>query len=227
MAAAITAIASARSYMKVPVTHSIQIGIKAFRTGENIFREAAVMLDDAASAPYNTDGLIFTPNAAPLPLGRGSWTVQLKWKPASHNTIDFLVLTERDSDGVDLVNTRFREDSGATVRHKILRLFVGSRKDAAFADPRATILGGEPLPTSLEEGDYRAVEFRPSEPRDPMAAICYVALGEGGSDPAGAAPAARKSQDSRGPCVPSSRGCRRIGSFGVSSRRHHLRPVRH
>ena len=192
MASAITALAAAKPYMKVPPAHSVQIGIKAFRTGENIFREAAVMLDDAASAPYNTDGLIFTPNASSLPLGRGSWPAQLKWKPASHNTIDFLVVTERNPEGGDLVGTRFREDSGSTVRHKILRLFVGSKKDAAFADPRATILGGEPLPSSLEDGDYRAVEFRPSEPRDPMAAICYVALGEGSSDPAGAAPAATR-----------------------------------
>ena len=201
MAAAVTALSAARSIIRVPAQHALQIGMKSFRTADNIFRDAAaVCLDDAKSAPYNTDGLIFTPNAAALPLGSGTWAAQLKWKPASHNTIDFLVIveTERGADGAPLTNgpdqitTKAREDTGSTVRLKTLRLFVGSRKDAAFADPRMTVLSGEPLPSSLEDGDYRAVEFRPSEPRDPMAAICYVAIGEGGDDPAGAAPAAAR-----------------------------------
>ena len=199
MSAAVSALATARQVIKVPVSQEIQIGIKSFRTADNIFRDAAaIVLDDAVTAPYVTDGLIFTPNADPLPLGRGTWAAQLKWKPASHNTIDFLVVIdkERGSDGapteVDLIATKVREDSGATVQHKTLRLFVGSKRDAAFADPRKTVTSGEPLPASLDDGEYRAVEFRPSEPRDPMAAICYVALGEGGSDPAGAAPAATR-----------------------------------
>ena len=190
ISAAITALSNTKQIVKVPVTHALQIGMKSFRTAENVFRDAAaIVLDDAKSAPYVTDGLIFTPNAASLPLGRGTWPSQLKWKPASHNTIDFLVVVEKEN-GNDMITTKYRDDAGSTVRLKTLRLFVGSRKDAAFADPRLTILGGEPLPTSLDDGEYRAVEFRPSEPRDPMAAICYVAIGEGGSDPAGAAPAA-------------------------------------
>jgi hypothetical protein len=199
MSAAVSALATARQAVKVPVAQEIQIGIKSFRTADNIFRDAAaIVLDDAVTAPYVTDGLIFTPNADPLPLGRGTWAAQLKWKPASHNTIDFLVIIdkERGPDGapteVDLIATKVREDSGTSVQHKTLRLFVGSKRDAAFADPRKTVTSGEPLPASLDDGEYRAVEFRPSEPRDPMAAICYVALGEGSSDPAGAAPAATR-----------------------------------
>jgi len=178
MATAITGLGTAKQVVKVPANQELQIGIKAFRTAPNIFRDAAaIVLDDAKSTPYTTDGLIFTPNEAPLPLGRGSWSAQLKWKPASHNTIDFLVIVdkERGADGsplpVDLVTIR------DTKRTKALRLFVGSKRDAAFADPRKTLTSGEPLPTSLDGGEYRAVEFRPSEPRDPMAAICYVAIG--------------------------------------------------
>jgi len=178
MATAITGLSTARQTIKVPANQELQIGIKAFRTAPNIFRDAAaIVLDDALSAPYTTDGLIFTPNEAPLPLGRGSWAAQLKWKPASHNTIDFLVIVdkERTVDGsptaVDQISMK------GTQRVKTLRLFVGSKRDAAFADPRKTVTSGEPLPASLDDGEYRAVEFRPSEPRDPMAAICYVAIG--------------------------------------------------
>jgi hypothetical protein len=183
----------------VPSTQNLQIGMKTFRTaqGLNLFRDAAAsILEDAKLASYNTDGLIFTPNSEPLPIGRGTWAAQLKWKPPHENTIDFLVLVDRERDkagaptAADAIGSKYREDSGQTVRYKTLRLFVGSNKDAAFSDPRTTVLSGAPLPRSLEEGEWQAVEFRPLEPRDPMAAICYVAIGEGGSDPAGATAAA-------------------------------------
>ena len=183
---------SAKPYQPVPPAFQLQIGMKTFRTGANLFRDAITpMLDDARAAPYATDGLIFTPNAAPLPLGGGTWAAQLKWKPPHENTIDFLVAFEKEKGGsIDLVGTKFREDSGQTVRYKTMRLFVGSSRDVAFADPRATILGAEPLPASLEEGEYRPVEFRPMEPRDPMASTCYIAIGESASDPAAATRAA-------------------------------------
>jgi hypothetical protein len=177
----------------VPAQHNIQFGIKSFRTAEGVelFREAAAaVLEDAKAAPYNTDGLIFTPNADPLPIGRGTWADQLKWKPPHENTIDFLVIVDKERTkeggvtGVDAIGVKYREDSGQTVRYKTLRLFVGSNRDKAFADPRKTILGEEALPASVDEGEWREVEFRPSTPRDPMAAICYAAIGEGSGDPA-------------------------------------------
>jgi hypothetical protein len=202
MAGVIAAFAGATQTKRgVPVAHDLRIGMKTFRSAkagtDDIFLDAAVnTLEDAKTAIYNTDGLIFTPNAAPLPLGRGTWPEQLKWKPPHENTIDFLVIVDRERDRkgmptpVEAIGTKYREDAGRTVRYKTLRLFVGSSRDAAFADPRTTVLSGEPLPRSLEAGEWREVEFRPTEPRDPMAATCYVALGEGAMDPAGAAPAA-------------------------------------
>ena len=184
----------------VPAAENLQVGMKTFRAavGADIFQAgAAATLEDAKSAPYNTDGLIFTPNSAPLPVGRGgTWAEQLKWKPPQENTIDFLIVVDRERDpagkllDTEAVGTKYREDSGQTVRYKTLRLFVGSSRDAAFADPRSTVLGDSPLPRSLEEGEWHEVEFRPVDPRDPMASICYVAIGEGRADPAGATAAA-------------------------------------
>jgi hypothetical protein len=203
MAQTVGALNSATQTVRgIPSGFNIQIGMKTFRSAAgggsvDIFRDAAAaVLEDAKSAPYTTDGLIFTPNASPLPLGKGSWPEQLKWKPSEWNTIDFLVLVdkERTADGkitdVDAISTKYREDTGKTVRYKTLRLFVGGKRDAAFSDPRRTVLSGEPLPVSLEEGEYREIEFRPTAPRDPMAAICYVPISEGAEDPAGATPAA-------------------------------------
>lgn len=176
---------AAQTLAGMPATQNLQVGVKTFRsaTGMTLFREAATTLEVAKGAAYNTDGLIFTPNAAPNPVGRGTWLEQLKWKPPHENTIDFLVIVDRERTktgeitGVDAVSTAFREDTGQTVRFKTLRLFVGSSRDVAFADPRRTVLGGEPLPTTLHEGDWHEVEFRPTEPRDPMASVCYAPLG--------------------------------------------------
>jgi hypothetical protein len=173
---------------RIPPHHDIQFGTKSFMTaeGEALFRQAAAaVLANAEDAPYNTDGLIFTPNAAPLPIGRGTWADQLKWKPPHENTIDFLVVFEKEqtamgtATAVDAVGIKYREDTGQTVRFKTMRLFVGSNRDAAFADPRLTVLDSErSLPVSLEEGKWREVEFRPQSPRDPMASICYLEIPE-------------------------------------------------
>lgn len=186
--------AATQTVRGIPASENLQISMKTFRSaaGDDIFQSCVATLEDARSAPYNTDGLIFTPNAAALPLGRGTWAEQLKWKPPHENTIDFLVIVDRErgKDGkplpTDAIGNKYRDDSGQTVRFKTLRLFVGSSRDAAFADPRTTVLGGEPLPATMDNGEWREVEFRPVDPRDPMASICYVAIGEGSADPAGA-----------------------------------------
>ena len=203
MSAAVAELTKAEMAVRgVPANQMLQINVKTFRIageGDAIFRDAAAgMLADAKTASYNTDGLIFSPNSAPMPLGRGTWAEQLKWKPAAENTIDFLVIAdvERGKDGrpismAETVGTKYREDTGQTVRYKTLRLFVGGTRNPALADPRATVLGDGPLPSGPEEGEWREQEFRPTDPRDPMAAVCYVAIGAGLGDPAGAAPAAQ------------------------------------
>jgi hypothetical protein len=201
MADAIRALGTSRQTVRgIPVSADIQIGMKSFRTvseGGNLFRDAiSAVLDGAKTAPYNTDGVILTPNAAALPIGKRSWPEQLKWKPPADNTIDFLVLVDKERDArghptaVDAIATKYREDAGHTVRFKTLRLFVGSSRDGAYSDPRSTVLGDGPLPTSTEEGAWRPVEFRPTDPRDPMASLCYIGIGEGSADPAGATAAA-------------------------------------
>ena len=192
----------------IPKHHSLAIMMKTFQTSpetpEGIFKEAASVLDRLASTrPYHTDGLIFTPNNAPMPRNVNTWPAQMKWKPASMNSVDFLVVTEkeRDSEGrptaTEAVATRFRDDTQQMVRYKTLRLFVGSSVDPALVDPRDTILNAKPYPSSTERarGEYRPVEFAP-QPPDPMGALCYVALDAGITDAAGAAPAARMSSDS-------------------------------
>ena len=176
-------------FTKIPDTSKLSIQMKKFETPERkdepngIFAKARLVLFRSETAPYHTDGLIFTPNADPLPKHESTWMKQFKWKPAEENSVDFLVLTERERNeegkptAKELIETHSREDTHQMVAHKTLRLFVGSKVDPAFEDPRQWILSKSPLPTSLRgrQGEYRAVEFAP-EPPDPMASLCYVPL---------------------------------------------------
>lgn len=175
----------------IPSQHSLSIFAKTFQYPEHvddplgIFKEAASVLDRLrTSPPYHTDGLIFTPNADPLPKNVNTWNKQFKWKPASMNSVDFLVSTEKERDihgkstNVELITTKLQEDTNQIVRHKTLRLFVGSSVDPALVDPRDTILHKRPFPPSLDRAaTYRPIEFAP-DPPDPMASVCYVSTSD-------------------------------------------------
>ncbi len=193
---AIGVLANAQRTVVAPKSQALSLFMKTFltpmdRTDVNgIFHEAASILDRLkVDPPYHSDGLIFTPNNAGLPKLQSSWPAQFKWKPASENTIDFLVMVEKDKEtGADLVNVRTQEDANQIVRYKTLRLFVGSNTHPALANPRDAILQKKPLPESLQRGEYRPVEFAP-QPADPMASVCYMALNAGATNPAGASDA--------------------------------------
>ena len=172
---------------KIPAHRKLSIDAKQFRMATKLpdktgalFKVAAETLERSRLANYHTDGLIFTPNAAPLPRHVKTWKEQFKWKPASMNSVDFLVTTEKERTaqgrltGAEVIRTQYREDTKTMVRFKTLRLFVASSKDDAFIDPRFTVLHMKPLPTSLDaRGEYRPIEFSP-QPPDPMGSVCYV-----------------------------------------------------
>jgi hypothetical protein len=161
----------------IPPSKSLQISMKTFQPTVDpsvpggIFIEAKSVLDRLSiSPPYHIDGLIFTPNASPLPKGRGSWAAQLKWKPAEENTVDFLVMMEPE-DSVKL-------NGDAMVLCKTLHLYVGSDANIQFRDVRKTVLEEETIAPPTERVQYKPLEFI-SDPYDPYASICYVPLEEG------------------------------------------------
>jgi SAM-dependent methyltransferase len=153
-----------------------------------------------ADYPYHTDGLILTPNALPLPIRSGeTFLQQFKWKPAKDNTIDFLVRFEKSASLLgDKVDLTINPDDGETTRFKTLRLFVNSKKDPAYDNPRETVLQELELP--LPEWKKRRLEqeqkqknrnqgrgsravtkwqpsyFAPMDYPDPMAHICYLKI---------------------------------------------------
>lgn len=161
----------------------LQVAAKEFYFGkagnDSIFRAAARALSTAR--PYYTDGLIFTPNALPLPdRPAATFWEQLKWKPAADNTIDFLVITEKQtgSKNQDKVVTGIKPGpSGDTVNYKTLRLYVGSNMENA----RDIILNKQELPRrdrtpygAKGKKEYKPVIFTPKEFPDPMAAVCRL-----------------------------------------------------
>lgn len=163
-------------------TTKLQVAAKEFFFGkagnDSIFRAAARAL--AGARPYYTDGLIFTPNAMPLPdRPAATFWEQLKWKPAADNTIDFLVVTEKQtgSKTQDKIVAGIKPGpSGDTVNYKTLRLYVGSNMENA----RDIILNKQELPrrdrTPYQKGkkEYKPVIFTPKEYPDPMAAVCRL-----------------------------------------------------
>jgi len=176
--------------LKLPLNQQLTLSIKSFKAAlpgspiKQIFVEAGAMLDEAKSAEYTIDGLIFTPNALALPMNPGTWSAQFKWKPAEFNTIDFLVVIEQTKmDGVsiksDAIITDNHPDTGELVSYKTLRLFVGGKRDPAFKDPRRTILDNLPLPGE-DLDDYRPILFYPLEPSDSKASVCNVAIDDKG-----------------------------------------------
>uniref|UniRef100_A0A6C0KPY8 mRNA (guanine-N(7))-methyltransferase n=1 Tax=viral metagenome TaxID=1070528 RepID=A0A6C0KPY8_9ZZZZ len=155
----------------------------------SVFQASARILD--SSKVYHTDGLILTPNSLPLPQKPGvKFAEQLKWKPSHENTVDFLILFDKDTEQkrLDAVYTGVKGSvggagGGATVQYKTMHLYVGSDMDAAYEDPRGTVLFEQPLPGMRQQQmrgprrrEYKPVLFNPTELPDTMANTCFVEI---------------------------------------------------
>jgi hypothetical protein len=170
---------------KLLKTANMIVGMKTFYFGNevnSIFAQAGAVLKKDDIRSYHTDGLIFTPNALPLPKEAGvGFEEQFKWKPAEENTIDFLVSTVKNEDNTseDKIEDGIHPGTKANIRFKTFHLFVGSSKveDPAYKDPRATILYEKPIPETTDtrgRTKYRPISFVPREFPDSKAGICYM-----------------------------------------------------
>lgn len=147
----------------------------------SIFEACSKVLDNHVLRDYPTDGIILTPNADPLPKEPfKTFETQFKWKPPMDNTVDFLVSfekTEEDESGQrqETVRVGIHPETGATVKYKTLRLYVSTRENPAFANPRETILYDKIAQfAQLPVGKLHPVLFKPLKYPDPMANVCYL-----------------------------------------------------
>jgi predicted NAD-dependent protein-ADP-ribosyltransferase YbiA (DUF1768 family) len=161
--------------------NKIAVVLKTFIVADpgdtQIFQACASVLSSAK--PYHTDGLIITPNTVPIPQGMGvGWHEQLKWKPAEENTVDFLVLFDKEAEtNTEAVIIGVKPGTGESVRYKVMRLYVGTNTDPAYEDPRGTVLFEQALPGTrgLPKKDrYKPILFNPKEVPDTMAAVSYL-----------------------------------------------------
>jgi hypothetical protein len=165
----------------VTTKNKINVSMKYFEfaNGDDIFMRCAKVLEYAHAQFYNTDGLILTPNATPIPQKHGGRFIeQLKWKPAKDNTIDFLVLFDKEETGQEKETIGVKPGTNETVTYKTMRLYVGSENDPAYLDPRGTVLFEQPLPgvrgRARGRREYRPVLFNPVEFPDTMANTCNI-----------------------------------------------------
>jgi len=142
--------------------------------------------------PYNTDGLIFTPADTGVgmsrvggiaPQERTTWPLSFKWKPVEHNTIDFLVTTEKREDRHEIIHEKpgvTTCDDSPVIKYKTLTLRVGySVSRDGQLNPMQTVLDGAVSTTTAPHPDdppSAAVPFYPSMPPDTTAHICNMVL---------------------------------------------------
>lgn len=144
---------------------------------------------------YETDGLIFTP----CNLGVGmtttdtevknykvTWQNSFKWKPPHHNTIDFLVTTQKEDTGKDTIHNIFNDGKDMSsfdqvVQYKTLILRVGfDETKHGYINPCDMVIQNK-LPNiyNIDDTDkYKPIAFQPINPVDNKAHLCNIKLKE-------------------------------------------------
>lgn len=172
---------------------SLEVG----STSSSIFEASQQLLRRIADGEfaYEIDGLIYTPTLLGVgsskvmeagPKRKITWSHIFKWKPSvatntfpkSYNTVDFLVVTKKGTDGKDIVSPLFEAGANQLLQYKTLSLLVGfDIAKHGFINPCQDVLDDRfsaGVPTD-EEG-YKPRQFYPTNPYDPLAGICNVML---------------------------------------------------
>ena len=199
--------ATFRSVVSPDAQSPIRLVAKRFEVADpgvpnDIFRCCRAILDRVRNGAfeYGTDGLVFTPANTGVgvsrvglygPMSKTTWTRSLKWKPVEHNTIDFLITTEKNRDQHDIEKHMLTAAADEPVaRYKTLTLRVGySVKNDGYLNPMSTVLdltgdaksdaaAGLDTPATIVENDrdYVAAPFYPTMPPDSTAHICNLQL---------------------------------------------------
>jgi ribA/ribD-fused uncharacterized protein len=170
-----------KDFNVAPSSTPLRVESKLFLAGEGSSMEEAIQRVLDTKFEYPTDGLIFTPRNSPVgPPGEmmgKTWTSVYKWKPASQNSIDFLVrFTPRETYDTVL---------DARVFRGVLYVSRNPGKDIIY--PCETITGEYQSPKFPDELRIRSEAqdlvpspFQPSVPRDPEAFNILLPLNERG-----------------------------------------------
>ena len=149
---------------------------------DSIFKVSKHIWDDRESKyPYHLDGLIYTP--AYVPVGydptntewmaaMGTWNYNLKWKPPSDNTIDFLVRVDPKVQ----YHTHLNGEKVEFVSYRKVELYTGFKvnyQENPCMTTKAMRQGGE-----KDVFKYIAEKFTPTNPYDENAYIANIPCDE-------------------------------------------------
>jgi hypothetical protein len=178
---------------------------------DSIFKKCGIILSKIKDGlfDYETDGLIFTPGYLGVNETPGkeytfgsrpnkiTWPYSLKWKPVEQNTIDFLVTTKKDTNGLDDIKyiSSNGMDTSNTLQvnqYKTLVLKVGYDTEK-HSNPYQDMINGRIAEEKYYDssisnsrkgkgGEYIPVQFFPTDPYDQYAGICNISLREGSGD---------------------------------------------
>ena len=157
----------------------LRIETKMFLAGNGSSMQESIQRLLNTEFEYETDGLIFTPRSsgvAPSANRKGDrWTAVYKWKPASQNSIDFLLIMQPEVTYDPVLDKNVKSGS----------LIIGRTVDNnRFMYPRETITGEyvEPaVPESLSDLTkrlYVPAVFQPQSPPDPDAYKIYIPVND-------------------------------------------------
>ena len=143
---------------------------------------------------YEIDGLIFTPTnkgVGETDLGyekinkQRKWCYSFKWKPPSFNTIDFLITTKKNDNNKDVISKLYEDGTNPASmlqiqQYKTLVLRCGyNEKIDGYINPCQDVLNDVvPSNDANPRGDYKPVQFVPTEPYDLDAGYCNILLKE-------------------------------------------------
>lgn len=160
----------------------------AFTTSKKTIFNAAKEIQSNVCDDYEKDGLIFTPTNTGVggsrePLkSKFAWKESFKWKPPCHKTIDFLVQIKKNEKGLDAIYNIFVDGTNllgtqSILQYKTLELICGfSRQNDGYLNPMLELLNDVKAPVNDNTGEYKPVNFYPTNPADESACYCNVML---------------------------------------------------
>ena len=163
-----------------PTSTPIRVETKMFFAGDDKAMETSIQEMLAMEFEYETDGLIFTPRASrvapPEDRLKNTWLRVYKWKPASQNSIDFLLRFSGDEPTFDSVLKKHVRAG---------ELFVSRSAGDIILYPRKTITGeyvAPELPEDLrrmtQNKDRVPSLFQPTSPPDPDAYRIHIPVND-------------------------------------------------
>lgn len=182
----------------IRITHKLFYPRTLDETNDNsIFNGCAEILSNIKNGvyEYETDGLIFTPMSFGVggmaigkvgPKTNATWNACFKWKPPIFNTVDFMISTEKETNGTEdeiksypLSGTNLSSGE-ESLQYKTIILRVGFDEHVdGYINPCQDIIDNKIFENHDETRRPKKmlpVQFYPMDPSDENAGICKIPL---------------------------------------------------